>query len=196
MTLLVVDHFRMTADSYATVTEEDGSVRYENDFPKLFVLHGPLRFSGMESHPRLGFTGDAHTFLEFFKNLPYQDGGIQHDQLLAHARTIRGRETMVVIPFPGAVYTLQLGSEEVSETYQEGEVFAFGSAYAGVPYDRFEYRAWFSIFRESIDLGLLPGPELHFLHHRADQSAPIKDTLRTKTRPLTRFPFARHRRAA
>jgi hypothetical protein len=195
MTLIVIDQFRTTADSYATVTETDGTVRVEEHFPKIFKLTGPVvfGFGELESFYTLAFCGDAHSFYAFyqaFQPLLLKQGRMTASTLLELAEGIEGNRCMVIVPFENAVLTTTFGGGlPVEQHYHEGSVFAFGSAYLPDPFLPVETRAWFSIFQDAVTTDRLPGNDLHFLAHNREvlPAEATRDTLLPSPRRLTLF---------
>lgn len=167
MTLLIVDHHHIVADSYATQFDGQDTQVFD-DFPKIHTLPLRLEFTytgeRLISHNHLAFCGDANTFMAIWEEV------VAHpprtvDELVDIVSRWMG-DIQLVIPFPAAVVVITSTDTGFDVTYREGEVFAFGDGYVGEdPYN--ESRAWFTILQESITAGRLPGNQFHQAYHQS-----------------------------
>lgn len=184
MTLLVVDQFRMVADSYAEVTDTQGETRIERDFPKMVTTHYQVFHAGEESFASMGFCGDAATFVEFIGRLKDRPDLVTSDYLsqIADTHMREYNRCLVVIPFPNAVLSIHMGgSQDVLVEYFEGATHAFGAGYEYTqpPGGMEEMRAWFSVFYQAIENGGVPGRDVHYLEHTTslEPREPTEETL-------------------
>lgn len=169
MTLIVVDKYRTWADSYARVTDENGT-HWESNFPKVFPMNGRVEVESHLSYTTVAFCGDAHGFLAFYEKLEdalNQSPTLTGETLLELSADYQGRPVLVIMPSKGAVIALHLGGDAgpVLEV-RKGETQVFGGDYHPNRSVACEDQAWFSIYQDAINAGLLPGPDVHFRVHK------------------------------
>lgn len=195
MTLVVVDQFRTTADSYATETNEHGQTIHSG-FPKIVRTPKPIlyRRAKATSFNTVAFSGSATTFVSAWDIINKKllgDETIDEYQLVELTRHVVGNPVLIIFPFPNAVLTLEVGDGEPKVKWREGSVHAFGGSYVEPAHGQPEYRTWYSIFYDAWDAGRLPGPDLHFTHHEGTGVA-VNDNLKpeaTVKRVRRRFPW-------
>lgn len=182
MTLIVVDQFRTTADSYATEMHA-GKETLHKDFPKILRLSHPIHYTqvGYESHMSVAFCGSANTFVAYWTlvhDAQEEDGILDENDLEMLAGHIKGDPCLVIFPFSNAVLTLMVGNGRPQVTWQEGAVHAFGSGYVESALSPSEYRSWYSIFFDALDAGKIPGTDIHFLTHTGSEKEATQDSLK------------------
>lgn len=165
MTLIVVDHHRITADAYA-IEVVNGETNVVDNFPKIFTLKQPLSYTRgdreLSSHNNIAFCGDANTFYDIWSR--YVEGHYTSvDDLVRLVCEAEG-DVQLVIPFPAAVLTITAQDGLVATEYSEGEIFTFGDAYHGKGHPH-ETRPWFDIFHDSISGQALPGDSYQSTRH-------------------------------
>lgn len=171
MTLIVIDQYRTTADTYCRVTDAQGSVEVQDDYPKVFQMPYRVRLDdGTETFTTVAFCGDPRTFTELYQQFPSGEAGsvVDLNDLLAITATHNPGDGRVLIPRPNGVLVLPFsGGAFLAPESREGEIFAFGSAYSFTPnpYTQEEGRVWYSIFLDAIHAGDLPGDHITFLPH-------------------------------
>lgn len=173
MTLLVVDQFRTTADSYAVITDHDTQETYYSEWCKIATMPGVIKHEYGHSFDTLAFVGDATAFSRYrdilthrFEQLP-ADSLVLPDDILVETATAIGDcgYTQVVIPCSSAVLVVSFGDGETPELeYRTGAVHAFGSDYDRISEEP-ETRAWFSIFIDAKRANRLMGDQIHFKSH-------------------------------
>lgn len=200
MTLIVVDQFRTTADSYATFTHPDGEVTTTVDYCKIHSLPQPIHHEFGQSFNTIAFTGDAVGFWNVYgallTTIALHDLRVTDDDLVALAVEHAGEcsATEIIIPCPSAVLVLAFGDGAVPTIeYRPGAVHCFGGAYQPAVFDdENETRAWFSIFIDTKRAGRLDGDRIHFLRHDSDQIKTDTVMPASKAKKFkSRFPFRR-----
>lgn len=168
MTLIVVDHERMTADNYATVNSVH-EVKVLDGFPKLFALPFRVSINGLMCYPRLAFSGDAHAFYAFFLWLNELAKGFEEVDISWIRDTVEFKKSklfMIILPFPGGAVSIQYGvGAKPQMDIHEGKVLGFGGDYISKTMKGVEYRNWEAIFCDSIVGGWLPRGGYHYLTH-------------------------------
>lgn len=199
MTLIVVDQFRTTADSYAVETTEFGDTVHTG-FPKILkmphqVVHGKER-----SFRTVAFAGSATTFVtlwEMLLGVMYTKGQLDVDTLDEHCSGYPGGLVLLIFPFSNACMTVLAGENAPAEIHwHEGSVHAFGSGYMEPHGDVVEYRSWYSIFYDAWDAGRIHGTDIHFLAHEGMSEAK-EDKLKPETtvkRVRRRLPWGNAKR--
>jgi len=185
MTLIVVDQFRTTADSYAVEHKGDTQTIHK-DFPKVLRMVMPIHYTqvGYESHRTVAYCGNAQTFVHFWREVvdaQTRDGIIDEHDLELIASQIHGDPCQVIIPFSNAVLTLLVGRERPQVEWREGPIHAFGSGYVEPAHVVNEYRSWYSIFFDALDAGKIAGTDIHFLSHQGEEKEAIQDSLKPES---------------
>lgn len=201
MTLITIDQFRVTADSYA-VEDDHGKKTVIESFPK--ILRTPDRIiytkEDRQSFKTVAFCGSATTFVPLWETLSAEmerrRGLTEHD-VKRLCDKCPGEAVLLIFPFSNACLTVLAGQAAPAVVnWYEGDIHAFGDGYVK-PFDgAVEYRSWYSIFFNAWDAGTIHGPAIHFLPHQ-NQDEPIKDTLKpesTVKKVRRRLPWGNRRK--
>lgn len=193
MTLLVIDNGELYADTYASVTAEDGNQRYIEEFPKIFNIDHPVVHEHHISYRHIAFTGDAHTFYWFLTMLMHVSRiegtvNIAMADLVTMLNGVATTPLRIVFPTPtGALTIFAMRGHEPVVDYHHGTVLGFGSAYTEPGHQALECRSWHEIFTEAYTTGDLPGGDMHHVDLTDPTSTPVKGVLMfapTETRKL------------
>lgn len=201
MTLIVVDQFRTTADSYAVESSDQGETVHTG-FPKILCMPGRIRYDTKDvySFHTVAFAGSATTFVPLWEMLlekmhVYDD--LNERKLKALCDGYPGEKVLLIFPFSNACLTVLVGEEETTVfEWREGSVHAFGSGYLEPHAGTDEYRSWYSIFYNAWDAGKIHGPDIHFMAHEGMAQAK-EDTLKPETtvkRVKRRLPWGNAKR--
>ena len=195
MTLIVVDQFRTTADSYAIEVDSSGRETVHDGFPKIIRMAGTVSHQGLLSFTTVAYCGSAVTFLPLWEKIDAQMeriGTLTKDDLVRLCDGFHGDYVQLIFPFPNGVLTVVAGEQEPAHVeWYEGAVHAFGSAYESVVN---EYRSWYSIFFDALERQAIPGPDIHFMAHQNvyNREGPKKDSLKSEReakKVRRRFPW-------
>lgn len=172
MSLVVVDQFRMTADSYVThlVNETE---KGHSGYRKIHALEGQVRYEDRLSYCSVSFIGDADVFEMFHERLKtalYPSRPLDAQRLTHMVQGLPEQRCTIIFPFENAALRLVIDPNAAPcLMLDEGSVLGYGSAYTP-QYDPVmgEYRAWFAIFLDAVREGTLPGNDVHFATHNND----------------------------
>lgn len=201
MTLIVVDQFRTTADSYAVETNDQGETVHA-DFPKILRMPNKVLYTrhNVESFNTVAFAGSATTFVPLWEMLleeMRQSQGLTELDLRVLCDMWEGEPVLLIFPFSNACLTVLAGDKQPPViNWYEGSVHAFGSGYLEPHGGGDEYRSWYSIFYNAWDAGVIHGPAIHFLAHEGMTQAKA-DCLKpeaTIKRVKRRLPWGNNRR--
>lgn len=183
MTLLVIDNGELYADTYASVTAEDGNQRYMEEFPKIFRIDCPVVFDHHISYQHIAFTGDAHTFYWFLTMLMHLSRiegtvTVPMESLVTILNGVVTKPLRIVLPTPTGALTIYVSTGHPPKVeYLHGTVQGFGSAYNEPGHNVMECRTWHEIFIQSYNLGDLPGGDIHHVDLTDPDAEPIKGVL-------------------
>lgn len=183
MTLLVIDNGELYADTYASVTAEDGNQRYMEEFPKIFRIDCPVVYERHTSYHHIAFTGDAHTFYWFLTMLMHVSRiegtvSVPMENLVTILERAVTPPLRIILPTPTGALTIYANKNHPPKVeYLHGTVLGFGAAYNEPGHQVTEGRTWHEIFVQSYELGDLPGGDIHYVDLTDPTATPSKGVL-------------------